>query len=288
MNSRSHKYILVIAILFQTELATGDESTIHQQKLDTIVKLLSESSVSENILNSNSDVAIQYYNLSKTAYRHAVSEFNNGDIEKSNLFIKKATDALTNATMFANMNKGNVNLEPDRHKYEDTKKSVDALLKAVHRVADEKGTSEENREMLDRVNKLNKQAVNYATNNQYRKATQNLEQILSLIRNNIINLKMGDTLVRTLTFANPKEEFRYEIDRNDAHFLLLKSFLPASVIDNESNTSFSKDKSTAYKLRKKAENHAKKKDYNQAINTLERSTEILINIIRMAGTEIPG
>jgi hypothetical protein len=275
-------------MLLHISTATSIENTIHQQKLDTILKLLNESSVSENILNSNNEVAIQYYKLSKNTYKHAVSEFAKGNIEKSNLFIKKATDALTNATMFANMNKDNVNLESDRHIYEDTKMSVDALLEVVHSVAEEKGVDEKNREMLEKISELNKQAETYAQNNHHSIATQKLEQILSLIRNNIISLRMGDTLVRTLTFVNPKEEFRYEIDRNDKHFLLLKTLIQDTLIEKKSSLQFSNDTTKAYELRKKAEKSAKNRDYKHAIITLEKSTEILINIIRMAGTEIPG
>jgi hypothetical protein len=281
------RQVLVVSILLHIGIVTADENKIQQQKLDTINKLINESSVSENILSSENEVAIQYYNLSTTAYKHAVAEFEKGDIETSNLFIKKATDALTDATMLANINKKNTNLDSDRHRYNDTKKSVDALLEAVHRVAEEKGVGEENREMISKVNKYYEQARINASNNLYVKANQNLEQILTLIRKNIIGLKMGDTLVRTLTFSNPKEEFRYEIDRNDAHFLLLKTFLPKQA-EGAVNSRYAKDTKTAYKLRKEAESHAKNRDYKHAISMLEESTEILINVIRMAGAHIPG
>jgi tetratricopeptide (TPR) repeat protein len=266
----------------------ADEKTQHQLKLDTIVKLLSESSVSKNILSSKSDIAIQYFKLAKTAYKYAVDEFENGDIEKSNLFIKKATDALSDATMFANMNKKDVNLEVDRHHYQEIQNSVEALLQAVRRVSEEKGVGEENQEMLGYISELKKRGEAYAADEKYTEATRDMEQILSLIRSNIIKMKMGDTLVRTLTFANPKEEFRYELDRNDAHFLLLKTFLPEQQARARGNGAYSGDTLTAYQLRKEAEASAEKKDYKQAIHTLEKSTTILINIIRMAGTKIPG
>lgn len=288
MRTSTIKLIFSAWLLINLSIVAADENAQQQLKLDTIVKLLNSSSVSENILSSNSEVAVQYYNLAKAAHKHAVIAFKEGDIEKSNLFIKKATDALSDATMFANMNKGTTNVDADRHKYDETRESVEALMKAVHRVAEEKGANEDNKEMLEQVNELNKQAKKYAADEMYVEASRKLELILSLVRTNIVNLKMGDTLVRTLTFANPKEEFRYEIDRNDAHFLLMKTFFserPSSADDNEK---FSGEIKTARQLRQKAEDYANSKEYKHAIKALEESSNILIGIIRMAGTKIPG
>ncbi|MCU7916960.1 MAG: hypothetical protein KZQ95_01215 [Candidatus Thiodiazotropha sp. (ex Epidulcina cf. delphinae)] len=283
MRSYTVKMVLVILLSVNIGISVANENPKHQLKLDTITKLINASSVSKNILNSGNDVAIQYYNLAKVAYKSAVIEFEKGDINKSNLFIKKATDALSDATMFANMDKGNVNVDADRHLYEETKESVDALLLAVHRVAKEKGV-DESKEMLDKINTLNQQAQDHASKNMYSKAIQEMEQILALIRGNIIELKMGDTLVRTLSFANPKEEYRYEVDRNDAHFMLLRTFVESA----DGGNAYLEDKQLAHQLRKKAEIFAKSKDYENAISTLEKSTQILIRVIRMTGLKIPG
>lgn len=282
------KQVLLLWILLHTAVCVADENNKHQQKLNTISRLLSESSVSVNILNSHNDVAIQYYNLAKTAYEHAVAEFEHGNIEKSNVFIKKATDALSDATMLANMNNVDKNLEVEHHHYNDTKKSVDALLLAVKRVIKEKGVVEESSEMLQQIDQLNTQVQQYADKEQYAQASEELDKILFIIRRNIIELKMGDTLVRTLTFATPKEEFRYEIDRSDAHFILLKTFLPDQETMADGKSVYKKDIQRAHELRKKAETYAKDKDYKQAIATLEQSTGILLKVIRMTGAEIPG
>ena len=34
-------------------------------------------------------------------------------------------------------------------------------------------------------------------------------------------MRRGDTLVRSLTFASPSEEYAYEVDRNDTHRMLV-------------------------------------------------------------------
>lgn len=287
MHIHTVKYIVFLLLLSHVVCSIAGESTQQRIKLETIDKLLNESSVSENIMSSNSEVAIQYYKLAKTAYGHAVEEFKKGDITKSNLFIKKATDALSDATMFANMNKKDINLETDRHHYIETKESVDVLLEAVHRVAEEKGIGESEK-VLQQMHELNKRAEEYASNNNYTEATRYLEQILSVIRSDIAKMKTGDTLVRTLTFASPKDEFRYEIDRNDAHFLLLKTFFTPQQAKSGNNGSHSEAIKTAYRLRKEAESYAESQDYKQAIGALEKSTTILITIIRTAGNEIPG
>ncbi len=288
MHVNAIKLILAILLSMHMNISAADEETKHQLKLNSITKLLNSSSVSKYVLNSGNDVAVQYYNLAKTAYKSAVIEFRKGNLEKSNLFIKKATDALSDATTFANMNKKNININAERQLYEETKESVDALLQAVHRVAKEKGTVKQNQEMIDEINKLNDQAHDYASKKMYGKALVKLELTLALIRGNISELKMGDTLVRTLSFANAQEEYAYEIDRNDAHFMLLKMFL-SEITNGRGNADiYAKNKQSALKLRQKAEKYAKNNKYKKAISTLEDSTQILIKAIRRAGGNIPG
>ncbi len=288
MRSYAIKLPLTILLLMHISTSFADENTKHQLKLNTISKLLNSSSVSKYILNSGNDVAIQYYNLAKTAKKSAVFEFKKGNINKSNILIKKATDALSDATLFANMNKKNVHIDAERLLYEETKESVEALLLAVHRVAKEKGTEKQNKPLIDKIDKLNDQAHDHASEHSYNKALQKLEQTLALIRGNIIELKMGDTLVRTLSFANPQEEYAYEIDRNDAHFMLLKMFLAEKTNNTKNKDIYSKRKQSAQQLRKKAEAYANKNDHKKAISTLEKSTLILIKAIRLAGAKIPS
>jgi len=284
MNTYAIPIVLAILISAYVNISVADEKNIQQIKLNTISKLLDSSSVSKHILNSGNDVAIQYYNLSKTAYKSAVKEFENGNIEKSNIFIKKSTDALSDATLFANINKADVNMDADRHLFEETKKSVDALMLAVYRVSEEKGKNSQNQKAIDEINKLNDHANELASRKLYTQALKELENTLAMIRNNISELKMGDTLVRSLSFANKQEEYNYEVDRNNAHFMLLKMFLTTDAEKKK----FETYKESAQKLRKQAENSAKDADYNTAIQTLEKSTRIIINTIRQAGTDIPS
>lgn len=285
MHSYAVKLILALLIAVNINVAIADDNAKHKLKLDTIAQLLNSSSVSRHILNSGNDVSIQYYNLSKAAYKSAVSEFNKGNIKTSNLYIKKTTDTLSDATLFANINKKDVNMDTNRHLYEETKKSVDALMLAVYRVAKEKGGNKSNQKTIDKINKLNDHAHELASQKSYTKASKELEKTLAMIRKNISHLKMGDTLVRTLSFANLKEEYIYEIDRSDAHFILLKMFLS----DKKSiNKDFITTKKQANKLRLKAEKLAKNKNYKAAIQVLEKSTQIIIKTIRQSGNNIPS
>ena len=55
-------------------------------------------------------------------------------------------------------------------------------------------------------------------------AKAKLDTAYQLLKTNIEGLRGGEELTRSLNFANAKEEFDYEIDRNDTHQMLVEVF----------------------------------------------------------------
>jgi endonuclease III len=104
----------------------------------------------------------------------------------------------------------------------------------------------------------------------------------------IEKLRGGDTLIRSLHFANKEEEYRYEVDRNDTHRMLIKVLLKEKMeqaaVQRRVNPSLKK----ADELRAKAEKQAAQGKYEDAVRTLEDSTKELVRAIRSAGIYIPG
>ncbi len=112
-----------------------------------------------------------------------------------------------------------------------------------------------------------------------------LQRAYLLIKESIHKVREGQTLVRALYFATPQEEYDYELQRNDAHLMLLevlgaKEGVPSSVLQS------GRERSDA--LRLQAREQAGAGDYRQAIDTLEQATEALIRVLRIVGVPIPG
>ena len=104
----------------------------------------------------------------------------------------------------------------------------------------------------------------------------------------IASLRGGDTLVRTLHFANKEEEFRYELDRNDTHRMLVQMLLSERRASAQVDVLVSGAVDRASGLRRQADGASARGEFVEAIRLLEESTAELVKAIRNAGIFIPG
>jgi uncharacterized protein YfcZ (UPF0381/DUF406 family) len=112
-----------------------------------------------------------------------------------------------------------------------------------------------------------------------------LDRAYLTARVSIESMRRGDTLVRSLNFASKREEYDYEIDRNDTHAMLIKVLLADRKDAAGAMAPFTEKAAT---LRSEAEAQAKKGDHAAGIKLLEDSTRELVRAIRSGGIYIPG
>ena len=94
----------------------------------------------------------------------------------------------------------------------------------------------------------------------------------------------GTTVTRSLNFATAADEYRYELDRHDAHLLMLRQFFPGAAAE----TAVAGAIAEAARHHLDARQQALSGNYRQAIWVLEHSSEELIRVLRERGLEIPG
>ena len=98
----------------------------------------------------------------------------------------------------------------------------------------------------------------------------------------------GETLIRTLNFETPEDEYAYELDRNDSLRMLVEVLLSERMADSERLAEqVDRQVKEAASLRQKGETLAGANRFNEAIATLEASTLQLVQAIRSAGIYIP-
>jgi endonuclease III len=98
----------------------------------------------------------------------------------------------------------------------------------------------------------------------------------------------GETLVRSLNFANKEEEYHYELDRNDTHLMLVRVLLDEKMKDQRISGQVEPFLEEAGMLRRQAEEQADAGEFEKAVSTLEESTRQVTRAIRSAGIFIPG
>ena len=97
------------------------------------------------------------------------------------------------------------------------------------------------------------------------------------------------TLVRSLIFTSKREEFDYEIDRNETHRMLINVLLSERKdAGGAMPPAMQAFVDQAAALRKDADAQARRGDHEGAIKTLEASTRELVRAIRAGGIYIPG
>lgn len=171
--------------------------------------------------------------------------------------------------------------------YDTRLRSLNALLDAYQRIATEKSQVSQAKALNEQVNTLLGKASRAAASRKYEEANGTLKVAYDQVRDALEKLRGGETLVRSLNFATPQEEYRYELDRNDTYRMLISMLIEEKKTMNiDTRVQQFLDEAGTY--RKQGENEAANGDFVQAIKTMEQSTRSLISAMRNAGIFIPG
>jgi len=172
--------------------------------------------------------------------------------------------------------------------YQTRKNSVLEFLKAYERVSKEKKTGAKAVANIRQVRAfLNNADKKFAAGN-LETAREEMETAYTLITGYTAQLRQGDTLVRELKFDTPKDEYLYEVDRNDSLFEVLKMTLKEKKPDPRFLPKIQAAKQEAEDVRLVAEKQATEGNFVKAMETLSKSNKVLIKAIRMGGLFIPG
>jgi hypothetical protein len=283
--------ILLLAMLFGITASSSwsanaqQAPSTHEQKLQAVANLLTRSTISKQVLHSNNQAAIQHYQFSKTLYEDAVEAFKAGELNKSDELINKSRQALFDSIEFANL-KGS-ETERSKHHYESLRKSANALIAALQRISDEKGRHDQHQQMLNDIRNQLAQSDNLYFLEEYTGATNKLDGVLKTIKSEISQMRSGETLTRSLSFTSAKEEYVYELDRNDTFFMLIDMFLTDMESSPQAIEQINDTIRQAKDYRKQAETLAADNNHPQAIKKLEQSTVKIIGQIRHSGIAIP-
>lgn len=264
---------------------SSDPSAV-KSRLENVRRLVTSSSGARRVIEGSDMAAKSLRNEAELALRTAEKAFAAGQIEQTQEALQQATEKMFSAIRSVGTGKDGVDKQERdfRHKAE----SVDVLLTAIERIASEKGGRAGVLANARSVRAEVASAQTLADRGDFTRARQQLDESYETAKLELEKLREGETLVRSLSFASPREEYDYEIDRNETHRMLLKVLTS----DTEKHAGMQKlidnyvDRSAV--LRRKADHEAGKGAYAEAVRTLEESTRYLQRAIRSAGVYIPG
>lgn len=253
-----------------------------EQRLGAVEILLEKSSAARQIEKSGDAAARLKHAKAREIHRQARSAFQAGQYARASELLPEASVQMFEAVRLAAP--AEVTAPKARADYQARLDSVNALYAAYQRVSAEKpgaaGAAETSRD----IEKTIREAQRLAGEERLDEGRAALDRAYLIVKAAVSSLRGGDTLVRSLHFASSEEEYRYEVDRNDTHQMLIKVLLAGRPRTPGQQTLTDK----ALRLRTRADAAAMGADYAAAVKLLEDSTHELIRAIRSAGVFIPG
>jgi tetratricopeptide (TPR) repeat protein len=255
-------------------------------QLENIRRLIEQSTGSQRVLSSNNELALKIRLHARERLQGAQAAFDSGDNATARQLLSEATKTMFQAIRIL----GPATEAPERHiaDFERRAESTKALLDALQRISIEAGAQDSVGKTALVVEKTVVAARELVAAGEYEDARKVLDGAYETAKAAVEALRDGKTLVRTLTFESDESEYRYEVDRNDTHQMLVKIAFEDKASQAQSRAGADQSLGRALDLRKQAEQRAGRRDFRGAIQLLEESTKELVRAIRSAGLFIPG
>lgn len=263
--------------------ATKEDPESLRFNMESVGKLLESSSAARQIESSKVQAALDGRQQARETYQAARDALAAGNMEKASRLLTE-----TRAQFFAAVRKAapqEVTTKKQENDYKSRLESVNALLTAYKRVANEKSASAKGiAETTGQIEKGLAAAAKLAGAGNFLEGRVELDKVYLVVKASLSSLRSGDTLVKSLNFSSKEEEYHYEIDRNNTHQMLIEVLASEKRTDAMVQGYLAKAK----ELRAKAEAAASDNDYANGVKLLEESTAELVRAIRGAGIYIPG
>lgn len=262
-----------------------DQATT-EQKAAFLQRLVAKSVAAETIESSGDPAAMAKLEKARALVADANRDLNAGRYVVANGKLDQALNLIN--TEARRLSETELGRDRQREAYERRLHTVRAFLKAYERVAGEKGISVATTERLGDIRTLVAAAEAHAGGGRLKEAMALLDRAYVAERGGIRDAREGKTLTRSLNFASAEEEYDYERDRNESHFMLLRFAISEKQPPRTRRKRIDELREEAGVMRRRAEREAQDDHHDAAIGTLTASTDILLRAIRMTGLYIPG
>ncbi len=277
--------ILVLGLAGVSVLAQAPEQV--ERRVQSIATLIETSSAARQIDSSGNAAAREKRDNARLIHREAAAALRAGEASMASDLLDQAAREMMDGVRLAKPEQ--VAGEKSKRDFDARMESARALAAAQRRITQEKAAGAEAQQASLSIERQIGEAQKLAAQSRYEEARPVLDRAYLTARVSIEAMRRGDTLVRSLHFASKREEYDYEIDRNDTHRMLINVLLSdrkdASGLMPPGMQAFI-DK--ALVLRAQAEAQGQGGDHAGAIKVLEDSTRELVRAIRAGGVYIPG
>jgi len=257
--------------VFAGEIDQDRQKALLRQKLTLLESLLYRSKSTESVMASDDEGAKSLIINARKQHSSAKSSLEIEDLDGAKKHADTALKMLSSATLLSK--KKNRSSAADRTRYDELLRGIKFLEETA-----QQGLPESVTELVDQARKM-------AVQDNYREAARLLNQAYEEASMKIAETLDEKTVVYGLDFANPREEYQYELNRfNSSHTLV--TYMRQHSKRPLSNKLVKKYTDDALQSHDEAVGNAEGDDYPGAIEKLEHANEMLQRVLRLLGAQL--
>lgn len=261
--------------------ASDTDSTEIVRRQITMTQNYLGSDTAKKIDASGNEQARQLLRQARTLFSEGNGEFDQGNLDAARQKLMLAIQKFT-AAAAANAKKG-VDPKKMSAEIEAIRAEIDAYLGSFNAALAEKGPSMAG--LLDQqyVADLMSQAGQLQSDGDYQGARSSLNEAKRLIVDALIKVRNNETVVYTVEFQTPADEFRYENERYREYQVLGQKVLDNGDIAQSRKKLFEQLRRKSEQLSEEAVALAGQGNYPAAIGRMEDAVNKMVQGLRMLG-----
>lgn len=286
--TRSFSFIslmFLVAIVFSVSPIHADASrTGYGKNVQLVEQLLTKSVAARQIDEGDNVEAKAAKAKALELLKQARQAEEKGQLDLRDTYLQQAKEQMFSAMRQVG---GKVVEDKKQRDFDQRYRNVEALLDAYVRISQEKQLPK-SEQMVAQIKQAMATGRTELKKSNMVAALDHINGAYASLKIALIQLRSGDTLVNSLSFASKEEEYHYELDRNDTHKMLVNVLLSEKLNRSGMSSMVTMVMAKVDELREQADKAAKQGDFQGAIEKMEEATAQVVRLIRAAGIYIPG
>lgn len=277
-------------------LLLGGAGTLHAQaadpnraiavakKLELLQRYLGSASA-EKLANHDNTAVQELYARARERGEQALASYNKGDMGLAEERLNEAFRAYTEALDSSRAKRDAAEIQKQNASLRD---EIRSYLQAFDEALLAKGPAAAALLNRGQVNELLAEAERLEAAGDAASAQNRLKEAYNMAVSALTRVRENETVVYTLDFRTPADEYRYEQNRYQSYAMLVAQMRESSELGEQALKLAQRYQDEGASLLKQAEAEAAGGQYQQAIQTMEEANKRLVRSLQMLGLSIPG
>jgi tetratricopeptide (TPR) repeat protein len=277
--------LALLPSLLLAQASAQNQAVAVAKKLELLQRYL-DSKSAQKIADSENGAAIELLKRARERGDQALQSYNRGDMAIAGERLTEAFRAYTEALDV---------VRTKRSGYAEVKKQNDGLreeiasyLQAFDEALLAKGPAAAGLLNRGRVKELLDESRSLEQNGDPQTAQKRLKEVYNMAVGALTRVRQNETVVYSLDFRTPADEYRYEQNRHQSYTMLVDQMRQSSELSEQALKLAQRYADEGAKLRTEAETQAAAGQFDTAIKTMEEANKRLVRSLQMMGLSIPG